>query len=332
MYKFGIDIHGGDFAPLEIIKGVDLILKKYKDVSLVLYGNEKIIKENLQSSLDRVEIVHTEVFLDMGEKDPITYLRKNKNCSLGLLLQDAAQQKVDGILTAGPTQAVIVGAHLFVKRLPGVKRTALCPIIPSLDKKGKMLLDVGANVELKAEHLHDLATIASITAKHALGYKEAKLGLLNIGTEPGKGRDVDKEVYYLLQDDQSIDFYGNVETKELFTSECNILLTDGFTGNMVMKAMEGTAKGMSQMLKECMSANIWGKLGYIIARNNFKALKKRMDPNEIGGAMLLGINVPLVKAHGSSNAYAFMNAFKQVYNLVDNQIIEKIKKGLNINE
>lgn len=332
MYKIGIDIHGGDHAPLEIIKAVDLIKEKYKDVKLFLYGNEKIIRENLKSSLDNIEIINTETFLDMGEKDPITYLRKNRNCSLGLLLQDASAKKIDGILTAGPTQAVIVGAHLFIKRLDGVKRTALCPIIPSLDGKGKLLLDIGANVELKAEHLHDIAKIASITAKYALGYENSKIGLLNIGTEEGKGREVDYETFKLLKNDSSLDFYGNVETKELFTTDCTILLTDGFTGNMVMKSMEGTAKGMSIMLKEALSKNIFGKLAYIIAKKNFKEFKKKMDPNEIGGAMLLGVNCPVVKAHGSSNSYAFLNAFKQVYNLVDNQIIDKIKKGLEINE
>ena len=190
------------------------------------------------------------------------------------------------------------------------------------------MLDVGANIELKPEHLHDIATIATITAKYALRFEHAKLGLLNIGTEDGKGRDVDKETFHLLKNDPEIDFQGNIETKELFTTDCNILLTDGFTGNMVMKTMEGTAKGMGVMLKQNLSKNIFGKLAYIIAKKNFKDFKKQMDPNEIGGAMLLGVNVPLVKAHGSSNAYAFFNAFKQVYNLVDNQIIDKIKEGL----
>lgn len=327
--KIGIDVMGGDKAPIITLEGVKKALEKYNDVDFVLFGDEKICNKFFQNN-ERIKIVHTLEYIDMGEKDPITAIRRKKDSSLGRALQSLANKEVDAVVSAGPTQAVIVGAHFYVKRIENMKRTAIATLIPSLDNKSKLLLDVGANVELKPEHLVNLAYAASITLKYAYDYDKPLVGLLNIGSERGKGREVEKLTYDLLMEDKRINFYGNVEPKELFTTEANILLTDGFTGNMVMKTMEGVAYGMGQMLKTEISKSVKSKIGYaLFMKKTFKNYKKRLDPKEIGGAMILGINAPIIKAHGSSDGYAFMNAIGQAIKVVKNNIIEKIKENLD---
>ncbi len=327
MYKLGIDIMGGDYAPYETLKGVKLALDEYKDLEVVLYGDENIIKEQLKD-LSRVEICHTTKFIDMGEKDPVTALRKNRDASLALALTDAKNNKVMGVVSAGPTQALVVGAHLFLKRMDNMRRTAICPIIPSVSGKKTLLLDSGANVELKPEDLCDLAFFASVVCKCLKISDNPKVGLLNIGTEPGKGRMVDKETYYMLKDDKRINFYGNVEGKEILTSDCDILVTDGFTGNMVMKTMEGTALGTGEILKNEIKKSFLAKIGYaLFMRKAFKNYKDSLNPKKIGGAMLLGVNAPIIKAHGSSDAFAFKNGIKQCLDLVRSGLIKDVKEN-----
>ncbi len=217
--------------------------------------------------------------------------------------------------------------------MEGMHRVAIAPIVPSLDRKGKILLDVGANIELRSEHLLELAIYASVVAESFLNRKNPKVGLLNIGTEAGKGREVDKETFKLLSESKDVNFVGNIEPKELFTTDSDILITDGFTGNMILKTLEGTAKGMGLMLKEEIKSSIGGKIGYLFMRKNLKRFAKRLDASEIGGAMIFGINAPVIKAHGSSDAKAILNAIKQARTFVQADIINKVKdkiKDFNI--
>ncbi|HHX80064.1 MAG TPA: phosphate acyltransferase PlsX [Acholeplasmataceae bacterium] len=324
MVKLAIDVMGGDHAPLEIIKGVEMALERYSDLEVVLFGDENIIKANLPEN-KRVTIVHTPDKIDMGEEDPIREIRRNRESSLVKAFQAVRNKEVDGVVTAGPTQGTVVAAHLVIRRIKGMKRVALCPRLPELGGKGRFLLDVGANTELKSEHLLQLAQYASIYAREVAGIKKPLVGLLNIGTEPGKGRELDKETYELLKNDPNVNFYGNVEGKEIFSTECDILLTDGFTGNMVMKTCEGVAKAVGTFLKE--EINSFGKkLGYFFMRKVFKKFKKTLSPDEIGGANLFGVDGIVVKAHGSSDAYAFSNAINQARLAVLGNVIEKMKK------
>ncbi len=327
MIKIAIDAMGGDFSCETTVKGSMQAIKKFKDLEIVLYGDENQIKPLLTNSTN-ISIVHTDSAVDMGEKDPVKQIRNNRKSSLVLAMRSAKDGETQAVVTAGPTQAVIVGAHLIIKRLPQMSRVALCPVIPSVDRRGKLMLDVGANVELKAEHLLDLAIFASVAAKEVLKVDSPKVGLLNIGTEPGKGREVDKEIFNLLTDSPRINFFGNVETKEILTNECDVLITDGFTGNMVMKTMEGVAKGTGVLLKEEISASLGGKIGYLFMKKNLNNYKKRLDASEIGGAMILGINVPVIKAHGSSDDYAFFNAIRQARSLVESDLINKVTAAL----
>lgn len=327
MIKIAIDAMGGDNAPVEIVKGCDLALDAYKDIELVLFGDEKQIKSLLKHQ-DRVTIVNTTEVISMGEKDPVRAIRSNRDSSMVKALYSAKNGDTSAVVSAGPTQALIVGAHLVIKRMEKMHRVALAPIIPSVDQKGRILLDVGANIELRPEHLLELALYATVVSREYLGIEKPSVVLMNIGTEEGKGRELEKETFKLLKENPQIHFLGNIEGKEILTTEANIVLTDGYTGNVLMKTMEGTAKGMGNMLKEEIKSSLMGKIGYLFMKKNLKRFQKRMDASEIGGAMIFGIKAPVIKAHGSSNAHAFMNAIRQARQFVQNNVVEKVELAL----
>ena len=327
MIKIAVDAMGGDFLCDTTVKGSMEAIKEFKDIEIVLYGDKDKINPLLTNS-NRITIVDTKKYVDMGEHDPVSYIRNNRDASLCMALQAGHDKEVDAVVSAGPTQCVIVGSHLIVRKLKEMSRVALCPIIPSLDGRGRLMLDVGANVELRPEHILDLALFATTISREILKVNDPQVGLLNIGTEKGKGRQVDNETYELLEANENINFYGNVETKEILTSPCDIFITDGFTGNMVMKTMEGTAKAMGKMLKEEIKSSWGGKIGYLFMRENLKRFQKRMDASEIGGAMIIGIPTPVVKAHGSSDPYAFKNAIRQARLMVETNLIEKVVSAL----
>lgn len=324
MVKLAIDIMGGDFAPLAIIDGVKLALKRYEDLEFVLFGDEEIIKKHILNH-PRVQVVHAPDKIDMGEKDPIGEIRRNRNTSLVRAFQAVKNKEVDGAVTAGPTQGTIAAAHLIIRRIPGMKRVALCPILPNLGGKHRLLLDVGANLELRSEHLLQLAQYATIFSREVWGIAKPIVGLMNIGTEPGKGRELEKEAFQIMQADENITFLGNIEGKELFSTPCDILITDGFTGNMIMKTSEGVAKAVGVFFKQEINQSFRAKLGYLFMKPIFKNFKKQLSPDEIGGAHLFGVDGVVVKAHGSSDAYAFSNAIMQARNVVVGNVIEKMK-------
>lgn len=324
MVKLAIDAMGGDHAPREIIKGVQLALARFSDVEFLLFGVEKEIAPHFAGE-ERVKIIHCSDVIDMGEQDPIGAVRKGKDSSLVRAFRAVRDKEASGVVSAGPTQGVVAAAHLVIRRIRGMKRVAICPTLPELGGKRRLLLDVGANTELRGEHLLQLAQFASIYAREVMGVENPLVGLLNIGTEPGKGRELENETHELLKNDPNVNFYGNVEGKELFTTDCDILLTDGFTGNMVLKTCEGVARAVGNFLKE--EINTFGKkIGYLFMRKVFKKFKKTMSPDEIGGANLFGVDGIVVKAHGSSDAYAFSNAIRQARLAVLGDVVEKMKK------
>jgi glycerol-3-phosphate acyltransferase PlsX len=331
MIKIAVDAMGGDFGLDTTVSASMLAIKEYKDIEIVLFGDKLEIEKRLTDST-RITIVDAPKAVSMGEHEPVRYIRNNKDCSLAQALQAGHDGAVDAVVSNGPTQVVIVGAHMVVRKLKQVSRVALCPIIPSLDGKGRILLDVGANVELRPEHILELAICAKHVSKEVLKVDNPKIGLLNIGTEEGKGRPVDVETYDVLKASKEINFYGNVESSQILTTDCNVLITDGFTGNMVMKTMEGTGKVIGQMLKQEIKKSFISKIGALLMRKSLKNFKKRMDSKEIGGAMILGLPIPVVKAHGNSDAYAFKNAIGQARIMVENKVVEKIVQDLNKEE
>ena len=327
MIKIAVDAMGGDNAPEATVLGAQLAVKQFNDIELTLYGDETKIRKYLKNE-ERIKIVHTDSYIDMGEHDPVRQIRTNRKSSLVLAMKSCKEGENNGIVTAGPTQAVIVGAHIIIKKIEQMSRVALCPIIPSVDGRHKLLLDVGANVELRPEHLEELAIYATVAAKVIFGVESPRVGLLNIGTEPGKGREVDQQTYERLMANQQINFIGNVETKEVLTADCEILLTDGFTGNMVMKTIEGTAKGTGKMLEQCIKSSLFGKIGYLFMRKNLKRFKERMSTKKVGGAMLFGLGKVVVKAHGNSDPEAYFNAIRLAKEMVENDVINKVVEKL----
>lgn len=327
MIRIGIDANGGDKGVEATVPGAMRAISLYKNIEIVLYGDENKIKPLLTNS-ERISIVHTDVTMDMGEKDPITAVRSKKNSSLCMAMYAAKNGEVDAVVTSGPTQCVVMAAHLIIRRLKQMERVALCPLLPNLDGNPRLMLDVGANVELKPEHLGQFAIFATVAAKEILGIKDPKVGYLNIGSEPGKGRQVDKDAYYYLEALEGINFYGNLEGDDIINCPTDIIVTEGYGGNICMKSIEGTAKGMAKLLKQEIKSSLGGKIGYLFMRKNLKRFAKRMDTKEVGGAMIFGIGKPVIKAHGNSDGYAFSSAIKQAINMIEKDIINKVVSAL----
>lgn len=328
MIKLAIDAMGGDFAPESIVKGVNLAVKEYSDVEFYLYGDIDQINKFLIPN-ERVHIIDTKEKVDMGEKDPIGCIRRNKNTSLCMAFTAVANKECDGVVTAGPTQVVVPAAHMIIKKIKGMNRVALCPQLPYINGKSRLLLDVGANVELRSEHVLQIAQYASIYAREMNNVSNPLVGLINIGSEPGKGREVDRETYELLKNDPNINFYGNVEPKELLTTECDILVTDGFSGNLVMKTTEGVASVIGKWLKQGIMSKTRYKIGYLFMKDLFDDFKKTMNSDEVGGSNVFGVNGVVVKSHGASSDYAFSKAIGQARKSVLGDCVNKMKAVLS---
>lgn len=328
MIRIAVDGMGGDFAPKEIVGGALLALKKFTDIEITIFGDETKMAPYLKQH-ERLSVVHTPYFLTMGEKDPIKQYRTNKEMSMFMAMQAVKDGKADAIVSSGPTQALVVAGHFILRRMKSMQRVAIAPIVPSVDGRGRILLDSGANTDTKPEHLVDFAVYASVVANRILKREHPQVALLNIGTEDGKGRDLDKEAFKLLKENPAINFYGNLETKEILTSEADIFLSDGFTANMVMKTMEGTAKGLGNILKREIKASLSGKIGAIFMKKALKRFKKSLDASEIGGALLMGLNGVVIKAHGSSDAYGFYNGIRQAKEMVEADVINIVTETLN---
>ena len=323
MIKIAIDAMGGDFAPEQIVKGACLAIKEFNDIELVLYGQ----KEKIEPFLDireRISIVEAPRVIDMGVHDSISEVRRHTDSSLVMAFRAVKNKEVDGVVTAGPTQAVIPAALLHIGRIRGMKRAALCPTIPTFKEGGTLMLDVGANIDIRPEHIVQYAQYANIYCKEVKKIKNPKVYLLNIGSEPGKGRELEQETYELLQK-ADLNFCGNIESKEILNTDADIIVSDGFTGNVAMKAFEGTAKGMGALLKKEIKSSLGGKIGYLFMRKNLKRFKDHFNPEKVGGANLFGINGTVVKAHGASSAYAFKQAIGLCRSGIQGDIVGKMK-------
>lgn len=327
MIKLAVDGMGGDNAPEQIVKGTMMALEKFDNIEITLFGDEAKMAPYLKQH-PRLQVIHTPYFLEMGEKDPIKQYRTNKEASMFMAMQYVKDGKADGVVSAGPTQALVVGGHFIIKRMPAMKRVAICPVIPSYDGRGRLLLDSGANVEFKPEHMLDFAVYATVMAEKVLKRENATIGLINIGTEDGKGRDFDKETFQLLKASKDVNFVGNIEPKEVFTTNADILLSDGFTANIVMKTMEGTAKGMGMLLKREIKASFVSKIGALFMKNALKNFKKSLDASEIGGALIMGLDGIVIKAQGASIAYGFYNGIRQAKEMVEANVISIVSEVL----
>ena len=324
MIKIAVDAMGGDYAPKEQVEGAMLAIKRIDDIELTLYGDEVEIRKYLTDDT-RIKIVQSEGIIDMGEKDPIRAIRSNRKSSMALALSSVRSKENEAIVSSGATQALIAGAHILVGRMKQMKRTAIAPLIPNIHGGSTILLDAGGNIEIKAEYMLNQAYFAHVYAQEVLMIKKPKIGLINIGTEPGKGRQLDKEVFDLFNNDQILDFVGNVEPKEVLDPPCDILISDGFTANIVMKTVEGAAKGMGKLLMKEMKKGIIGKIGLLLSAKNLKSFKRSLAAEEIGGAMIYGLRGVVVKAQGSSKSFGFYNGIRQAALIVRNNVLGKVQ-------
>ena len=331
MIKIAIDAMGGDYAPKEQVEGSMLAVKENKDLELTLYGNEEEINKYL-TNRERIKVVNTNYVIPMGEKDPLRALREHHDSSLYVALESVKNGENQAIVSSGATQALVVGSHLVIRRMPEMKRVAIAPILPSIDGRGTILLDSGANTTITAEQMREHAHYATVYAREILGRKDPVVGLVNIGTEDGKGRDLDREIFELLKNDPKINFYGNVEPKTILNPPCDILLSDGFTANILMKTVEGTAKGVGVILKRELKRGFFGKIGLLFSIRNLKRLKKVLQPENVGGALICGLRAPVVKAQGASKAYGFSVGIDRAYKLVLNDVVGKVNEALRQEE
>ena len=325
MIRIAVDAMGGDYAPKEQVQGAMLAVQKIPDIEITLYGSSIEIQKYLTST-QRIRIVEAPFVIPMGEKNPIKAIKDHPDSSMVMALTSLRKEENDCVVSSGATQALIAGAHLLVRRMPGFKRSAIAPLIPSISGKGTILLDCGANLEIRPEHMLQQAYFAAVYAKEVLGRDNPSVGLINIGTEDGKGRELDKEVFHLFQDKQLFRFVGNVEPKEILNPPCDILISDGFTANIVMKTLEGTAKGMGTILKRELTSNLIGKIGALLAKKNLNQFKKVMSAEEIGGAVLYGLYMPVIKAQGASKAYGFYNGIRQAANIVRSDVFGIVRE------
>ncbi|MGD9909090.1 MAG: phosphate acyltransferase PlsX [Candidatus Izemoplasmatales bacterium] len=327
MIRIGVDAMGGDYAPKEQVEGAMLAVKLIPDIEINLYGDETEIRKYLTVE-ERIHIIQTNYVIPMGEKNPIKAIKDHPDSSMASALSSLRNNESDAVVSSGATQALISGAHLLVRRMKGFKRTAIAPVIPSVDGRGTILLDSGANLEIRPEHMLQQAYFAVVYAKEVLNRENPVVGLINIGTEDGKGRELDKEVFALFKETDLFEFYGNVEPKQVLNPPCDILISDGFTANIVMKTIEGTAKGMGEILKQQLKANVFGMIGALFAKKSLSNFKKAISAEEIGGALIYGLYGPVIKAQGASKAYGFYNGIRQAATIVRNEVFPKVEKYL----
>ena len=327
--KIIVDAFGGDNAPLEVIKGSAMAVEQL-GVEIILTGDENKIKaaaaEN-NISLDGISIMHTESVIDIHE-EPTSIIKERSDCSMAIGLKALADGEGDAFVSAGSTGALVVGATFIAKRIKGIKRAALAPVMPT-DKGYMMLVDAGANVDCRPEMLVQFGIMGSCYMQRVLGVESPKVGLINVGAEDTKGREMDIEAYKMLKE-APVNFYGNLEARDIPLGECEVVVSDGFTGNVALKLYEGMGSYFSHTLKDMLMGSFGGKLAALLIMKKIKAFKKKMDYSETGGAVLMGISKPVIQAHGSSNAKAFYNTIRQAKNCVDGDIIGEITKSLEL--
>jgi glycerol-3-phosphate acyltransferase PlsX len=327
--RIALDAHGGDHAPYAVIEGVKKAAQVWPEITFTLIGtDEKLLASNKFSNIQfrRVSEVIT------AEDEPVRSVRKKRDSSMVVGCQMVRAGEVDAFISAGNTGALMAAGLFYTGRMKGVDRPALTPIFPTLESKGIVVLDVGANPEAKPTHLHQYALLGSIYASHLFDIAQPTVGLLNIGAESGKGTSLTKETFDLLQADNRLTFVGNVEAREVLYRPCDVLVCDGFSGNILLKSTEGVAKALMERLKETFMKNMLTKLAASVLIPQLKTLKAEMDYKEHGGAPLLGLSGSIIKAHGSSDSIAIYHAIRQARLFAANNVIKQMEQQLHPKE
>tara|TARA_B100001769_G_scaffold161163_1_gene126601 strand:+ start:230 stop:1237 length:1008 start_codon:yes stop_codon:yes gene_type:complete len=332
MITIAVDAMGGDNAPQKIIDGIELHQKKSKDIFYKIFGDRNLIeplikKKSIDSSF--FELVHTEEKIK-SEDSAFTAAKRGKKTSMWLAIESVKNNLSDIVISAGNTGALLVIAKLNLKMIENIDKPALSGLWPS--KKGmSVVLDLGANIECSDKNLIDFAIMGSSLLKSLFPEEKAKVALLNIGSEEVKGNEIIKETYQKLNQivNEEFEFKGFIEGSHIMDGNVNVVVADGFTGNVALKTAEGTANFITSELKEAMTSSILGKIGSVISINNLKKFKKKLDPRLYNGAILLGLDSPVIKSHGGTDFIGFANSLSVCEKIVKNNLIDKIKRSIN---
>ena len=330
--KILIDAMGGDNSPDEIIKGCVQTVDELES-EIILIGDESKINEKVKDFYGKDSIAEVNPKLTVknasevisNHESPTEAIRSKKDSSMVVGFKMLKDGEGDVFISAGSTGAFMAGGLLLVGRIKGIDRPALCPILPSHSGKGFMLIDSGANTNCRPNNLLQFAQMGSVYMKNVKHIENPVVGLLNIGGEEGKGNDLMKETYIKLDEDESINFYGNVEGRYMFDDDVDVVVTDGFTGNVALKTIEGMGLMITKLLKEELTKSWWSSFLTLLLKPYLKKFKKRMDYSEYGGALLLGIKKPMVKCHGSANAKIVKFTLHQAEEFAKNNVVQGIE-------
>ena len=325
--RIAIDAMGGDNAPKAIVDGSVDAARAYPDVILILVGDEQEIKKHLGNEAPgNIEIVHTTEVIE-PEDEPVRAVRRKKDSSMVVAARMVKEGQADGIVSAGNTGALMTAGLLIIGRIESIERPGLASIWPTMGGNAMLTLDVGANMDAEAEHLYQYALMANVYAQKVLELDRPRIGLLNVGTEPGKGDKLRKDAYPMLEQGP-FHFVGNIEAREAMNDKCDVLVADGFTGNNMLKLIEGFGLGIFDQLKQVFMRNTVSKLAAAALKPGLREFKSKFDYAEYGGAPLLGINGAVIKAHGSSNARAFRMALHQARAFIKGGVVNQIVSDL----
>ncbi len=329
-YIIALDAMGGDHAPDAIVRGAILALRQFADVRILLAGPKDRLEKLLSDAADvkdRVEIIPADEVIGMDEA-PMLAVRKKVNSSMVQAMLAVREKKAGAMVSAGSTGALLACGMLRLGRIKGIERPALAPILPGV-KGSWLLIDSGANVDCQPKYLVQFGLMGSVYMKNVMGVENPRVGLVNIGAEAEKGNKLTKETYELMKNQTSYNFAGNCEARDIPSGDFDVVVADGFDGNLILKYTEGLASAMMSLMKEDLMGSFTTKIGAALAKPGFRKFKKRLDYNEQGGAPLLGVDGAVVKAHGSSGDTAIMNAVRQARSMLEGQVVDKIREGLS---
>ncbi|GEP22776.1 MAG: phosphate acyltransferase PlsX [Lentilactobacillus diolivorans] len=324
--KIAVDAMGGDFAPKEIIEGIELARDAYPDITFQLFGRTDQIKKYLHNDT-RIQVVQADEVIEMGD-EPVKAVRTKKQSSIVLAATAVKEGTADAFFSAGNTGAILAAGLFIVGRIKGIDRpglTTTLPVINNQDHKNFVMIDVGANADTKVLNIYQYALMGKYYAQNVLKIDQPRIGLLNNGTEADKGDMNHRKVHDLLAADKDLNFIGNVESRELLNGVADVVVTDGFTGNAVLKSIEGTALSMLKLIKgSIMSGGVKSKMGAVMLKSTFGDIASSMDYSKYGGAVLLGVKAPVVKTHGASKAPTVKNTIGQIKDIIDSKMIPQL--------
>lgn len=323
--KIAVDAMGGDNAPQAIVEGVMLAKQDFPDIEFQLYGKEAEIKKYITDEKN-ITIIHTNEKI-ASDDEPVKAIRRKKTASMVLAAQAVKNGEADAIFSAGNTGALLAAGLFIVGRIKNVERPGLMSTLPVMGEpdKGFDMLDLGANADNKPEHLVQYAVLGSFYAEKVRNVQNPRVGLLNNGTEETKGSELTKKAFELLAADETINFVGNVEARELLNGVADVVVTDGFTGNAVLKSIEGTAMNMMSLLKTAiLSEGVKGKMGALLLKNALRGMKDEMDYTKHGGAVLFGLKAPVIKTHGATGPDAVRYTIRQIHTMLETQVVPQL--------